>query len=76
MLREKEWPNITVEKIWKQVGGSKRGKRPGRNGLVNDVWTFRTDDLIERLCEIMNEMWKSKGLLESGDKDKYVQWRV
>ncbi|KAJ3660482.1 hypothetical protein Zmor_004930 [Zophobas morio] len=76
MLREKEWPNITVEKIWKQVGGSKRGKRPGRNGLVNDVWTFRTDDLIERLCEIMNEMWKSKGLLESGDKDKYVQWRI
>ncbi|KAJ3655344.1 hypothetical protein Zmor_014478 [Zophobas morio] len=34
MLREKEWPNITVEKIWKQVGGSKRGKRPGRNGLL------------------------------------------
>ncbi|RYA67647.1 reverse transcriptase domain-containing protein, partial [Enterobacter cloacae complex sp. 2DZ2F20B] len=52
---------IRVEEVGKQVGRLKRGKAPGRDGLVNEVWIFGTDGMIERLSELMNDVWTGKG---------------
>ncbi|XP_063912023.1 uncharacterized protein LOC135128876 [Zophobas morio] len=65
--RERE-AEIRVEEAGKQVGRLKRGKAPGRNGLVNEVWIFGTDGMIERLSELMNDVWTGKGFPR--------EWRV
>ena len=51
--KERERSNITVDEVWKQVGRLKIGKASGRDGLVNEVWLFGKDGLIERWCKIM-----------------------
>ncbi|XP_063915604.1 trichohyalin-like [Zophobas morio] len=58
--RERE-AEIRVEEVAKQLGKLKRGKAPGRDGLVNEVWIFGTDGMIERLSELMNDVWTGKG---------------
>ncbi|KAJ3666810.1 hypothetical protein Zmor_002241 [Zophobas morio] len=65
--RERE-AEIRVEEVGKQVGKLKTGKAPGRDGLVNEVWIFGTDGMIERLSELMNDVWTGKGFPR--------EWRV
>ncbi|KAJ3650014.1 hypothetical protein Zmor_021727 [Zophobas morio] len=65
--RERE-AEIRVEEVGKQVGRLKRGKAPRRDGLVNEVWIFGTDGMIERLSELMDDVWTGKGFPR--------EWRV
>ncbi|KAJ3652269.1 hypothetical protein Zmor_018248 [Zophobas morio] len=65
--RERE-AEIRDEEVGKQEGRLKRGKAPGRDGLVNEGWIFGTDGMIEILSELMNDVWTGKGFPR--------EWRV
>ncbi|KAJ3649261.1 hypothetical protein Zmor_021014 [Zophobas morio] len=84
--RERE-AEIRVEEVGKQVGRLKRGKAPGRDGLVNEVWIFGTDGMIGRLSELMNDVWTCKSfprewkvgkifpIHKKGNKEKVENYR-
>ena len=52
---------IKKEEVKKQIENLKREKAAGGDGISNEVWIYGTEEVIERLVEIMNGVWKGEG---------------
>ena len=52
---------ITKQEVKRQIERLKKEKAPGGDGIKNEAWLYGTEEVIDRLTEIMNEVWKGKG---------------
>lgn len=52
---------ITRNDILQQIQNLKKSKAPGRDGIENEAWIYATEEVTDRLYDIMNDVWKGEG---------------
>jgi hypothetical protein len=47
--------------VERQIRNLKKRKAPGRDGVQNEAWIYRTEKMVERMAELMNGVSRGKG---------------
>ena len=61
---EKKENEIKIEEVENVIARLKKKKATGEDGIQNEVWMYATEEVRERLREIMNDVWMGKGFPE------------
>lgn len=58
---ESEDDRIEKDEMMRQIQRLKKGKAPGKDEIENEAWIYGTDEMMERLLEILNDVWNGRG---------------
>jgi hypothetical protein len=47
--------------VERQIRNLKKRKAAGRDGVQNEAWMYGAERMVDRMVELMNEVWRGEG---------------